>query len=94
MREKAVNQNQERPKYIIKVHQNWRYGPRARFWNIMTWVDIKGHKKGGYWTSLSHGLSYTKLGMKLSINRRLKKMEFGYKDAYYNLDGSLFKGIK
>ena len=84
----------DRPKYIIKVHQNWRYGHRARFWDIMTWVERDGSKDGGYWTSVTHGLAYTKIGMRLSINRRLKKMQFGYTDKYFQLDGSVFEGIK
>lgn len=89
-----MTKKQERPAYIIKVHRNWRYGPRARFWDIMTWKEVKGHDDGGYWRSVTHGLAYTKLGMKWSINRRLKKMQFGNHDNYFQLDGSEFKGIK
>lgn len=84
----------ERPKYIIKVSQNWRFGPRARFWDIMTWKESEDMKDGGYWTSVTHGLAYTKIGMRWSINRRLKKMQFGYTDKYFQLDGSIFEGIK
>lgn len=83
--------NTERPKYIIKVHQNWRYGPRARFWDIQTWVD---RGKTGYWTSVASGLAYSKWGMRRAINRKLRKMQFGYHDSYFNLDGSIFDGIK
>jgi hypothetical protein len=89
-----MTKKEKRPKYIIKVHQNWRYGPRARFWDIMTWVNCKGNKDGGYWTSVTHGLAYTKIGMRWAINRRFKKMKFGYHDNYFQLDGSVFKGIK
>lgn len=85
----------ERPKYIIKVHRNWKYGPRARFWDIMTWRDMPEHPDGGYWsTACRGGLAYTKWGMTRAINKRLKKMKFGYIDEYFNLDGTVFKGIK
>ena len=87
-------QKEDRPKYIIKVHQNWRYGPRARFWDIMTWVERDGSEDGGYWTSVTHGLAYTKIGMRWAINRRLKKMQFSYTDKYFQLDGSIFDGVK
>ena len=84
-----------RPEYIIKIHQDWRYGPRARFWDILYWRTSKSHPDGGWWSpACNGGLSYTKWGMKRAINKRLKKMKFGYKDSYFNLDGSVFKGIK
>lgn len=86
--------NKERPEYIIQVHRNWRYGPRARFWDIMTWKEDNRFDEGGYWSKVTGGLAYTKLGMQWSINRRLKKMKFGYQDQYFNIDGSVFKGIK
>ena len=83
-----------RPEYIIKVHRNWRYGQHARFWGIMTWKEMKGHPDKGYWTEVTGGLAYTKIGMKWAINRKLKKMKFGYVNNYFQLDGSEFKGIK
>lgn len=89
-----MTKKEERPKYIIKVHQNWRYGHRARFWDIMVWKKVKSHPDGGYWTSITHGLAYTKIGMRLAINRRIKKMKFGSHDNYFQLDGSVFKGVK
>lgn len=84
-------ENTERPKYIIKVSKSWEYGP-ARFWDIQTWVD-KG-KNDGYWRSISGGIAYTKVGMRWAINRRLKKMKLGNSTGYFNLDGSVFEGIK
>lgn len=89
-----MSQKQERPKYIIKVHRDWRYGPRARFWDIMEWTEFPKHPKRGWWSSVAHGLSYSKWGMRLAINRKLKKMQFGIKNEYFNLDGSVFKDIK
>lgn len=85
----------ERPKYIIRVRRDWRYGPRARFWDIEKWRDVKDHPDGGYWVNACKGgLAYTKWGMRWAINRRLKKMAFGYSEEYFNLDGSVFDGIK
>lgn len=76
-----------RPRYIIKVHRNWKYGPRARFWDIQEWVKADWHEEGGYWARACRGgLAYTEWGMWRAINRRLKKMEFGYQDNYYSLD--------
>ena len=77
----------DKPKYIIKVHQDWKYGPRARFWDIQTWHEMKGHPDKGYWASACRGgLAYTEWGMWRAINKRLKKMKFGYIDKYYGLD--------
>lgn len=85
----------ERPQYIIKVHRNWKYGPRARFWDIMKWYEADWHEDGGYWSPACRGgLAYTKWGMRRAINKRLKKMQFGYIDEYFQLDGSVFEGIK
>ena len=75
----------ERPKYIIKVHRDWKYGPRARFWDILKWYE--GKDGSGYWSSACKGgLAYTEWGMWRAINKRLKKMQFGYQDNYYSLD--------
>jgi hypothetical protein len=75
----------DRPKYIIKVHRNWKYGPRARFWDIQKWYE--GKDGTGYWSAACRGgLAYTEWGMWWAINRRLKKMQFGYQDNYYSLD--------
>ena len=77
----------ERPKYIIKVHRNWKYGPRARFWDIQKWYE--GKDGNGYWSAACRGgLAYTEWGMWRAINKRLKKMEFGYQNNYYSLDKS------
>jgi hypothetical protein len=80
----------ERPKYIIKVHRGWEYGPRARFWDIQEW---RGDDKKGYWASVSGGLAYTEWGMWRAINRRLKKMQFGYENNYFSLDKKQVKEI-
>ena len=75
----------ERPKYIIKVHRNWKYGPRARFWDIQKWYE--GKDGSGYWgRACKGGLAYTERGMWWAINRRLKKMQFGYQTNYFSLD--------
>jgi hypothetical protein len=81
--------DKDRPEYIIQVHRNWRYGPRARFWEIQEW-----NEKYGYWTKVTGGLSYTNWGMKRAINKRLKKLKFGYQNEYFNIDGSVFRGVK
>lgn len=75
---------ENRPKYIIKVHRNWRYGPRARFWDIQQWRETE---RGGYWSNACRGgLAYSEWGMWRAINKRLKKMQFGTIDQYYTLD--------
>ena len=85
----------ERPKYIIKVHRSWRYGPRARFWEIQTWQDRPGGTNGGYWGSACKGgLAYTEFGMWRAINKRLKKMQFGSQANYYTLDRTPIKEPK
>ena len=81
------NTNTERPDYVIKVHRDWKYGPRARFWEIQTWHERPQHEDGGYWSSACRGgLAYTEFGMWRAIDKRLKKMKFGYQDNYYLLD--------
>lgn len=78
-----------RPKYLIKVHQSWNYGPRARFWSIQKWYD-NGH--GGWWTNVGRGgLAYSERGMWRAINKRLKQMEFGSVTKYYTVDQELVK---
>lgn len=83
----------ERPVYIIKVHRDWKYGPRARFWDIMKWYE--GKDGSGYWsTACKGGLAYTEFGMWRAINKRLKKMKFGYFDEYYSLNREKLDNIK
>ena len=85
---------EERPRYIIKVHRNWAYGPRARFWDIQEWKEVNGIE-GGYWGNACRGgLAYTEWGMWRAINKRLKKMKFGSMENYFNLDRSEFKETK
>lgn len=85
----------ERPAYIIKVHRNWKYGPRARFWDIQKWYEADWHNQGGYWSNACKGgLAYTERGMWRAINKRLKKMKFGYQDNYYLLDKTPIKEPK
>lgn len=83
-----------RPRYIIDVRRDWKYGPRARFWNIQEWREVKGAENDGYWQNVSGGLAYTKWGMWRAINKRLKKMKFGYQNDYYTLDKNIFNGVK
>jgi hypothetical protein len=41
----------------------------------------------GYWgNACNGGLAYSDTGMWWAINRKLKKMQFGYHDNYYTLD--------
>lgn len=83
----------ERPKYIIKVTRNWKYGPRARFWDIQKWVESDRYSEGGYWTDACRGgLAYTEWGMWRAINKRLKKMKFGYHENYFTLDKKEING--
>lgn len=72
----------EKPTYIVEVRRDWRYGPRARFWSIKKWDEDKQ-----YWKSACRGgLSYTEFGMWRAINKKLKKMKFGYSTNYFTLD--------
>jgi len=73
----------ERPKYIVKVTRDWRYGKRARFWEIQKWYE---RPSGGYWGEAAHGLAYTEWGMWRAIDKKLKKMQFGYHVNYFTLD--------
>ena len=84
----------ERPKYIIKVHRDWRYGPRARFWDIQEWKQMGKNPEDGYWgNACKGGLAYTEWGMWRAINKRLKKMKFGYQENYFTLDKKEVKEI-
>ncbi len=74
----------ERPEYIVKVSRDWKYGKRARFWEIQKWYE---RAEGGYWSAACKGgLAYTEWGMWWSIKRRLKKMQHGSYNNYYTLD--------
>lgn len=85
----------ERPKYIIKVHRNWRFGPHSWFWDILEWKESDLYEEGGYWgMACGGGVSFTKRGMWRAVNRRLKKLGFGFETKYYNLDKTIFEGIK
>ena len=75
----------ERPKYIVKVNRDWRYGKRARFWDIQKWYEREDG--GGYWSSACRGgLAYSDWGMWRAIDKRLKKMSYGYQNNYFSLD--------
>ena len=77
----------ERPKYLIKVSRNWRYGKRARFWDIQKWYESARYEKGGTWINACRGgIAYTERGMWRAINKQLKKMNFGSSEQYYTLD--------
>lgn len=77
----------DKPKYIIKVHRDWRYGKRARFWDIQKWCQMGENPEDGYWGNACRGgLAYTEWGMWRAINKRLKKMKFGYQENYFTLD--------
>jgi hypothetical protein len=77
----------DRPAYIIKVHRDWKYGPRARFWDIQKWYQMGDGPNDGYWgAACKGGLAYTEWGMWRAINKRLKKMQFGYQTNYFSLD--------
>lgn len=77
----------ERPAYVIKVHRDWKYGPRARFWDIEKWYQMGNDPDDGYWgRACRGGLAYTEWGMWRAINKSLKKMQFGYQTNYFSLD--------
>jgi len=79
----------DRPEYIIKVNRDWRYGKRARFWDIQKWYQMGAGPEDGYWgNACKGGLAYTEWGMWWAIRRRLKKMQLGYSNTYFNLDKS------
>ena len=80
---------EERPKYLIEVKQSWAYGPRARFWEIMTWYE-SSHGEGFWTPACRGGLAYTEWGMWRAINKRLRKMSMGNSKQYYNLDKSIY----
>jgi hypothetical protein len=85
----------ERPKYIVKVTRDWRYGKRARFWEIQKWYQMGTKPDQGYWgRACKGGIAYSNRGMWWAINRKLKKMNFGYSEGYFNLDQSVFNGEK
>jgi len=84
----VINKTEDRPRYIIKVHRNWKYGPRAKFWDIQEWKETEA---GGYWGNACRGgLAYTEWGMWRAINKRLRKMSMGNSKQYYNLDKSIY----
>jgi hypothetical protein len=77
----------ERPKYIVKVTRDWRYGKRARFWEIQKWYQMGEGPEDGYWGNACRGgLAYTEFGMWRAIDKRLKKMKFGYHVNHFTLD--------
>jgi hypothetical protein len=85
----------ERPAYIIKVNRDWRYGKRARFWDIQKWYQMGAGPEDGYWgNACKGGLAYTEWGMWRAIDKRLKKMKFGYHVNHFTLDRQLIKEIK
>lgn len=82
----------ERPAYIVKVTRDWRYGKYARFWEIQKWYE---RADGGYWgRACKGGLAYTEFGMWRAVNKRLKKMNFGYYENYFSLDKQLIEEPK
>jgi hypothetical protein len=77
----------ERPKYIVKVTRDWKYGKRARFWDIQKWYQMGEGPEDGYWGNACRGgLAYTEFGMWRAIDKRLKKMKFGYHVNHFTLD--------
>jgi hypothetical protein len=77
----------ERPAYIIKVTRDWKYGKRARFWDIQKWYQMGKGPEDGYWgNACKGGLSYSDWGMWRAIDKRLKKMKFGYHVNHFSLD--------
>jgi hypothetical protein len=77
----------DKPKYIIKVHRDWRYGKRARFWDIPKWCQMGENPEDGYWgNACKVGLAYTEWGMWRAIDKKLKKMSYGYHNNYFTLN--------
>ncbi len=78
------NNKTQRPEYIIEVERNWKYGKRARFWEIQKWY---GTDDKGYWARACRGgLAYSELGMRLAIKRKLKKMKIGNATSHFDLN--------
>lgn len=85
----------ERPKYIVKVTRDWRYGKRARFWDIQKWHQMGTKPDEGYWgNACKGGLAYTEWGMWRAINKRLKKMQYGYSVNHFTLNKQLIEEPK
>lgn len=85
----------DRPEYIIKVNRNWRYGKRARFWDIQKWCQMGENPEDGYWGNACRGgLAYTEWGMKLAIKRKLKKMKIGNETNHFDLNWNKIKEPK
>jgi hypothetical protein len=77
----------ERPKYVVKVTRDWRYRKRARFWEIQKWYQMGTKSDEGYWSrACKGGLAYTEWGMWRAIDKKLKKMSYGYYENYFSLD--------
>jgi hypothetical protein len=85
----------DRPKYIVKVTRDWRYGKRARFWDIQKWYQAGKNPEDGYWgNACGGGIAYTERGMWRAINRKLKKMSYGYHESYFSLNKQSIKEPK
>ncbi len=77
--------------YRIEVHTDWRYGKRAKFWEIQQFNKDASDRYGEvvYYRACKGGLAYTNFGMWWAIRRKLKKMKVGYSTKYYGLDKNL-----
>lgn len=79
--------------YRVEIHTDWRYGKRAKFWQIQKFdKDSSDRYNEVVYRSVGKGgLAYTNIGMWWSIHRKLKKMRVGYKTTYYGLDKNIIE---
>lgn len=79
--------------YCVKVTTDWRYGKRARFWEIQKFNQEASDKYGEvvYYQACKGGLAYTNWGLWYQVRRRMKKMKVGNSRTYYNLNREVIK---
>lgn len=74
----------------IKVDTSWAYGKRAKFWEIEVFNQELSNRYGQvYYSSVSGGLAYTKIGMMFAARRKIKKMKIGNYTTHYAPNGEV-----
>lgn len=79
--------------YRVEVHTDWRYGKRAKFWEIQQFNQELSNRYGEvyYTRACKGGLVYTNLGLWFAVRRKMRKLKNGYSTSYYALDKSLIE---
>lgn len=79
--------------YRVEVRTDWRYGKRAKFWDIQKFNQEASDKYGEvvYYHACKGGLAYTNWGLWYQVRRRMKKMKIGHSTTYYALDKKLLQ---